>query len=261
MTFKKVKIAKFQGDVKIVKNAHCVLMGISMNQTHQTEEKLYSFTNEIKKHTNIKKVIFVITDYLHRHYIQLENPGLSLKASGKEAEKMGENWIQSNQTSLTNLSSIEVQLIKWKDLIEDSDQTKGDSFTECLNKTEFYYKDDSFFKKIVDRYSDKFGEEQYNKLKNRQKITLEACRQAAKNYFFEESTIILKFISLNFDLITYPGKCNEGISYIYKKRIGKPLNFISYRFRNKNIKNSLFYLDKKTEEEVTHDNKQFRSNI
>ncbi|WP_216093549.1 hypothetical protein, partial [Rickettsiella grylli] len=259
LRYKKMKKAKFQGNVDIIKNAQCLLMGISMNQTHQSGEELYAFINEIKKYTNIKKVIFVITDYLHRHYVQLET-GLPLEEAGKEAEKMGESWLQLNEASLNSLSPVELQLVQWKSLVEGSNQIEDTSYSDCLSKTENCYRDDPFFQQMVDIYSNEFGQKYYNRLKNRVEITLEACQQAAKNYFLEESRIILKFISLNFDVITYPGKCNQGINYIYNKYIGKPLNFISYRFRNENVKNSLFPFSKKTEKSI-NDTHQFRRNI
>ncbi len=258
----KMKKAKFQGNVQSLKKAQCILMGISMKQTHQSGEKLRAFVNEIKKYTNIKKVIFVITDYLHRHYVQLE-AGLSLDKAGEEAEKMGEDWIQLNEANLKDLSPVELQLVKWKSLIEDSNQAKDTPYAHCLSEIERYYREDSGFQQIVDRYSNEFGKKHYNRLKNREDITLETCQKAAKNYFLEESTIILKFILLKFDVMTYPGKCNQGISYIYNKCIGKPLNFISYRFRNENIKNIFFSpINKTTQEEgIANEIRQSRRNI
>jgi tRNA-dependent cyclodipeptide synthase len=257
-----MKKAKFQGNLQSLKTAQCILMGISMKQTHQSGGELQAFINEIKKYTNIKKVIFVITDYLHRHYVQLE-AGLPLEKAGEDAERMGEAWMQLNEASLKDLSPVELQLVKWKNLIEDSNQAKDTSYTDCLSKTEHCYREDTVFQQIVDQYSNEFGEKHYNRLKNREGITLEACQQAAKNYFLEESTIILKFISLNFDVITYPGKCNQGISYIYNKCIGKPLNFISYRFRKENIKNKFFPPMNKIpqEEEIANEPQQLRRNI
>ncbi|MEN9917534.1 MAG: hypothetical protein RLY40_1476 [Pseudomonadota bacterium] len=254
-----MKKAQFQGDVEIIKKAECLLMGISMNQTHQSGDELHAFVNKIKEYRNIKKVILVITDYLHRHYLLLEN-GFSLEKSGEEAEKMGEAWKQSNKAILENLSPIELQLVKWKNLIEDSYQDEDTSHINYLSKAEHLYKEDETFQQMVDEYSEKFGKKYYQRLENRVKISLEACKQAAKNYFLEESTIILKFISLNFDVITYPGVCNRGIDYIYKKCTGKSLNFIAYRFRDKALSNSLFSF-KTTPKEATDETKQFRRNI
>lgn len=259
----KIKKAKFQGDVQILKNAQCILMGISMKQSHQSGEELNAFIHEIKRYTNIKKVIFVITDYLHRHYAQLEG-NLSLEKAGEEAEKMGEDWIQLNKIILENLSPVEFKLIKWKNLIEESSQTNKDtSYASCLLKVESNYREDIFFQKMVDKYSKEFGNKYYERLKGREGITLESCEQAAKVYFLEESTIILKFIPLNFDVMTYPGKCNQGIDYIYNKCIGKPLNFISYRFRSEHIKNNFFppVIKETQAEAISNEAQQLRKNI
>ena len=259
----KIKKAKFQGNVQLLKNARCILMGISMRQTHQSGEELFAIVNEIKKYPNIKKVIFVITDYLHRHYVQLEC-GLSLEKAGEEAEKMGEDWIQLNKLILENLSTVEFELVKWRNLIEESNQANKDtSYTRCLSEVERFYREDIFFQRIVDEYSKEFGKKRYDRLKNREGITLESCEQAARAYFLEESTIILKFIPLNFDVMTYPGKCNQGIDYIYNKCIGKPLNFISYRFRSEHIKNNFFpsAIKKTPEETIANETQQLRKNI
>lgn len=235
---KKIKKAKFKGNIEGLKKAKCILMGISMKQTHQSGEELHAFINEIGKYTNIKKIIFVITDYLHRHYVQLEY-GFTPEKSGEESEKMGEVWMQDNKFILKNLTSVELEIVKWKSLIENSNLSNEDiPFVNCLKTVQKYYNKDAYFHQLVDVYSKKFGNKYYNRLKD--KVTLELCTQTARDYFLEESAIILKFISLKFDIMTYPGECNQGISYVYDQCFGKPLNFISYRFRKNGKENKFF---------------------
>jgi hypothetical protein len=229
-------------------------MGISMKQTHQSGEELDAFVNEINNYKNIKKVILVITDYLHRHYVQLEG-NKSLEKAGNDAEKMGEVWIQDNIAILNKIPVEKLQIIKWKSLIDD------DSFKDCLSKVKEYYNTENFFKNLVNVYSINFGNKYFNQLHSNG-TTLEACILAAKNYFLEESAIILKFISFKFDVMTYPGECNPGINFIYKKSFGKPLNFIAYRFRNAGEGNK-FFTDsiKNQEEKNTNESYQLKKNI
>jgi hypothetical protein len=259
----KIKKAKFKGDIEMLKNAQCILMGISMKQTHQSGEELNAFVHGINHYPNIKKVILVITDYLHRHYVQLEGHN-SLEDSGEEAEKMGEAWMECNKSILEELSTVvEVQIIKWRDLIEDSNQTSEDiPYSNCLSTVQRCYSQDFYFQQIVDVYSEKFGKKYYDRLTESRENTLEACILAAKNYCLEEIANSLKFISLKFDVMTYPGDCNQGISFIYNRCIRKPLNFIPYRFRSGGKENKFFPTTiKKEQEETFNEIYQLRTNI
>lgn len=260
---KKIIKAKFKGNTELLKSAKCILMGISMKQTHQSGEELIAFINEIKKYTNIKEIIFVITDYLHRHYVQLKSD-ITPEEAGKESEEMGKIWIRDNKFILDEFSNLKT--VYWKNLIEDFNQPeKATLFVDCMKKVQNYYNQDAYFQKIVDVYSQKFGEKYYNRLKGN--VTLELCIQKAKDYSLEEITSILKLISLEFDIMTYPGECNEGISYIYGKCFGKPLNFISYRFRENCKENNFFSTTSKKEQEqeqekvIINEIYQFKKNI
>jgi len=249
----RIKKAKFKDKSKMEK-AQCILMGISMKQTHQSGEDLNAFVNEVNNYSNIKKVILVITDYLHRHYVQLDG-NKSLEKAGEDAEKMGEAWIQDNTSILDQIPSEKLQIVKWKSLIDD------DSFNDCLLKVKEYYNTENYFKKLVNVYSENFGNKYFKQLHSNG-TTLEACNLAAKNYFLEESAIILKFTSFEFDVMTYPGECNPGINFIYNKFFGKPLNFIAYRFRNVGRENKFFPEPIKNQQEKnTHESYQLRKNI
>lgn len=249
----RIKKAKFKSKFEL-ERAQCILMGISMKQTHQSGEKLDAFVNEINNYHNIKKVILVITDYLHRHYVRLEG-NKSLEEAGNDAEKLGEAWIQENKSILNKIPTEKLQIIKWKNLIDD------ESFNDCLSKVKEYYNTENSFKKIVNDYAINFGNKYFKQLQSNT-TTLEACMLAARNYFFEESAIILKFISFKFDVMTYPGECNPGISFIYNKSFGKPLNFIKYRFRNAGRENEFFPESiKKQQEKNIHESYQLKKNI
>lgn len=249
----RIKKAKFKGKFEL-ERAQRILMGISMKQTHQSGEELDAFVNEINNYNNIKKVILVITDYLHRHYVQLEG-NKSLEKAGNDAEKMGETWIQDNLSILNKIPDEKLQIIKWKSLIDD------DSFNDCLLKVKEYYNTENFFKNLVNVYSVNFGNKYFKQLHSNG-ATLEACTLAAKNYFLEESAIILRFISFKFDVMTYPGECNPGINFIYNKSFGKPLNFIAYRFRNAGEGNKFFPDSIKNQQEKnTHESYQVKKNI
>ena len=239
----KIKKAQFKDKTGALKEAKIILMGISMKQTHQSGVELHAFVNEINNHSNIEKVILVITDYLHRHYVQLEG-NKSVKEAEEGAEEMGKTWKKKNQLILNEIPTKKLQIVKWKSLIEDC------FFNDCLSKVLKVYDKEDNFKKLVDVYAQKFGQKYYDLLSDRG-TTLESCTYAAKNYFLEESAIILKFILFKFDIMTYPGECNEGISYIYNKFIEKPLNFIPYRFRNSGKENKFFPESIKNQQEKT----------
>jgi hypothetical protein len=68
----KIKKARFKQDPnKLLKESKCILMGISMNQSHQTGAEFSAFVDLIKTLTKIEKVIILVTDDLHRHRLGL----------------------------------------------------------------------------------------------------------------------------------------------------------------------------------------------
>ncbi|MFZ0218865.1 MAG: hypothetical protein WAL30_01475 [Candidatus Aquirickettsiella sp.] len=232
----------------MLSNAQCFLMGISINKnekegkTTQSGEGLGAFIEAINKvpgKPSSRKVIFVITDYLHRHYKQLDTRCENFEES---ARAEGERWIEVNRPFLEKLS-IQYEIVRWEDLIRNA------WYEESLLRVKNDYKKDDAFKKIIDNYATEFGKKKYNELKSKvEGITLELCELAAINYGLEECTSVFTFLPYAPDVMTYPAKdCNKAVSYIYqkyiekasenfseeicKKYIGKSMNYIGYRVR------------------------------
>lgn len=210
---------------------------ISMNQPSQTGVKFEAFVKQLnlihKKH-GVKKIIIVLTDFLQRHYIALNNK-LDFSEISKLSNEKGKSWINENRKSLTFYLNVQINfvILGWKNLYARND------FSETLNKVENLYQKDVKFRDIVDKISDKYANKLFLKEKNFQNnLNVQNFFDAAKSYLLEESAIWGPIFNMGVDFITYPGRKNEAIDYTYAKLFQSKncsLPWFRYSFEKKYI--------------------------
>jgi hypothetical protein len=183
---------------------------------------------------------------------------------------MGKAWLEENKPILNDLAAHKkLKIVMWKELVKKSSQVEQKSEPLCTNPTSRghqYYDEDDEFRKMVDAYSKEYGQKYQNDLEAKNIIVpFEICRLAAKNYYLEESNIIfvLPLLDLDFDLMTYPGKVNEGISYLYTKDQGKSFPFLEYRLVSGRTRDNFFNAseertDEAKQEPNTHSSLEFK---
>lgn len=210
---------------------------ISMEQPSQTGVKFEAFAkqlNMIHKRHKVKKIVVILTDFLQRHYVAL-NQELSKSEVNKLSNEKGKAWIKKNRKTLTFCLDLKInfEIIRWKKLLERND------FTEALHKVENLYQTDVKFKSIVDSLSQHYADKLVLRFTSLKKpFNVKACFEAAKSYLLEESAIWGPLLNLGFDFITYPGRKNEAVEYTYTHLFQSEncnLPWFRYSFEKKRI--------------------------
>jgi len=209
---------------------------ISMEQPSQTGEKFKAFVEQINivhQKRGLKKLVIILTDFLQRHYVEL-NTNLKSSEVEKLANKKGVDWKRENRKFLTFSLDLNInfEIISWEKLLNQHD------FKEALDRVKNLYKIDEKFKNIIDKLSNHYAEKLNCRFKSLENSSLpETFFKAAKNYLLEESAIWGPLLKLNFDFITYPGSKNEAVEYTYTKLFQSPgciLPWLRYSFEKKN---------------------------
>ncbi len=206
---------------------------ISIDQHYQQKDEFKAFCltmNEEYKKKNLLKLTVVETGYLKRHYLRLDKKYPSTEEADVDAIQLGTDWVKEQLCSL-NLLKMPVEIISWKDLLEEISTAKDKPFLEYLDRVKDTYRTDEVFSREVDTLSKKYGEKlshQYNP--NKDESIDKACLEAAKNYLLEESSIIFKLVPRGFNAQIYPGNRNAALRYVYKKffREVNPIPWIRY---------------------------------
>ena len=190
---------------------------ISIDQHYQQGDKFRAFCraiNEEYEKKNLIKLTVAETGYLKRHYLRLDKNYSSSEEADLAAMQLGETWIKEQLSSLYSLN-VPIEIISWKDLLEGQVSPADKPFEEYLTMVEETYKTDKVFIRDVDRLSKKYAEKlsaRYNP--KQEEVLKKACLGAAKNYLFEESSIIFKLIHRGFNAQLYPGNGNAALRYI-----------------------------------------------
>lgn len=187
---------------------------ISMEQPSQTGIKFEAFAkqlNVLHQRHRVKKIVVILTDFLQRHYVAL-NQELSESKVSKLSNEKGKAWIKKNRKTLTFCLDLKInfEIVHWKKLLE------RDDFDEALRKVRNLYQTDVTFKSIVDSLSQQYADKLVLRSANLEKpLSVKICFEAAKSYLLEESAIWGPLLNLGFDFITYPGRKNEAVEYTY----------------------------------------------
>jgi hypothetical protein len=220
--------ARFVGSIiHPEKNNICLLTVISIDQIHQTGDDFVKFCELIKKEkSKIAKLIIVLTGYLKRHYIALEQ-GISLEDAGVKALELDNEWKEKNKVALNTLP-IDYECISWEPLVKQKDFKEGHKLVESDYGTDTNPCKDERLKKIVDEIVVSFAGKKYSRYEeNKMNIDYSKCQNAVKQYLLEESAMNFAFINLGADFITYPGKPNPAYNYVYKKYFCKTNTYYS----------------------------------
>lgn len=226
---------------------------ISIDQHYQQDDEFKAFCltmNEEYEKKNLLKLTIVETGYLKRHYLRLDK-SYSSEEADLSAIKLGRNWVQEQSSSL-DLLKMPLEIISWKELLEEQVTLDDKSFSEYLSTVENVYETDEIFSGEVDTLSKKYGEKLSYKYNTHKDETLDkACIEAAKSYLLEESSIIFKLVSRGFNAQIYPGNRNAALRHIYKKffKETNPIPWIRYDIKypsnsegkKLNPSNSLFF--------------------
>ena len=210
---------------------------ISMEQPSQTGIKFEAFAkhlNVIHQRHGVKKIVIILTDFLQRHYIGL-NEKLSLSEVRKLSNEKGKAWIKKNRKALTFCLNLKINfdIVRWEKLLAQKD------FGEALDKIKNLYHIDVKFKSTVDILSQHYADKLVLRSENLEKpFNIKTCFEAAKSYLLEESAIWGPLLHLGFDFITYPGRKNEAVEYTYTHLFQSEncdLPWFRYSFEKKRI--------------------------
>jgi hypothetical protein len=219
------------------KNNLSIVNVISMEQPSQTGIKFEAFAkqlNVIHQRHGVKKIVVILTDYLQRHYVALNQELSESKVSNLSNEK-GKAWIKKNRKTLTFCLDLKInfEIMRWKKLLERND------FYEALRKVKNLYRTNVKFKSIVDTLSQHFADKLVLRSENFERpFNVKTCFEAAKSYLLEESAIWGPLLNLGFDFITYPGRKNEAVEYTYTHLFQSEncnLPWFRYSFEKKRI--------------------------
>lgn len=206
---------------------------ISMEQPSQTGVKLDAFIkriNMIHQQYKVKKITFIVTDYLQRHYFLSSD--LNSSERNILSNEKGKAWMKMNGEALISLldSTIMFEILRWENLFSQND------FVNALKIVNDLYQQCNEFKLIVNKMAKLYAEKLQFRLTDSKK-TLDSVIffNAARNYSLEESAIWWPLVKLKFDFIVYPGRKNDVIEYTYNifQAEGHFLPWLRYSFEKK----------------------------
>lgn len=187
------------------KKTKSAIIPISVGQPYHEGEIFKSALSIIDE--DFKSCLISICDTLQRHTIRINNPHLSQEEINLQSFKNGDNWLQRNQTIITNTLSIPCEIVRWDSWLKDKGYLKYELIIKEL------YEKNKEVKEAFNETANKFYERSL-KRDPTIKENREAFIQASLKYVCEECAVIPIWFDTKSDVILYPKPIGPALKLI-----------------------------------------------